>query len=269
MLIIRIFLMTALFHNLPAMEEPLPDWLKVYQQNNFKPPMEKAESVSDIESEFKTFDSTSSDLDQLKSQEQELRERIKKDFPSKLRLRDHIRKMFKEKQYQELPPFLEEVLSREPNHHEMLYKMAYCLRRIKKWNESLSYYELLLAVKPGFRDAWYEKGLVLQKLKRYEESLASYDKALEFNQNASWIHYDRGILLKRMKRYQESIASFTKVLELRPKHSWSYLELGNIFFARRQYVHAMNYYRKTLDLNPKAPGVENHLKICVQRLERN
>ena len=67
MLIIRIFLMTALFQNLPAMEEPLPDWLKVYQQNNFKPPVEKVESVSDIESEFNTLDSTSSDLDQEKS----------------------------------------------------------------------------------------------------------------------------------------------------------------------------------------------------------
>ena len=74
-------------------------------------------------------------------------EQIKKDFPSKLRLRDHIRKMFEEKQYQELIPFLDEILIREPDHHEMLYKMAYCLRRIKKWNESLSFYESLLLIK--------------------------------------------------------------------------------------------------------------------------
>ncbi len=269
MLIIRIFLVAILFQNVLAMEEPLPDWLKVYQQNSTKNNLEGLNFPSESESELTTVSELDEFINTEKSEEDQLREQIKKDFPSKLRLRDFIREMFKQKKYAEVVPFLQEILQREPGHHEMLYKMAYSLRRLKKLEASLSYYESLLQVKPNFRDAWYERSLTLQGLKRYEEALESFNKALEFNQNASWIHYDRGILLKRMKRYQDSIASFSKALELRPKHSWSYLELGNIFFARGQYVHAMNYYRKTLDLNPKAPGVENNLKICIQRLESN
>ncbi len=47
MLIIRIFLLVAFTQKLFAMEEPLPDWLKVYQQNNIQSSVESSASSSD------------------------------------------------------------------------------------------------------------------------------------------------------------------------------------------------------------------------------
>lgn len=240
-------------------EEPLPQWLKVYQQ------VESVQSQNSTE----TLDivATESALDSSEGNTQPITNSILIEFPSTLRLRDHIRREFKSGNYVTVVPYLTEILRREPNHNEMLYMMAFSLRKNKLWKESLVFYDTLLARKPDFKEALYERALVLQKLKRFTESLVDFNKTLELNPSASWIYYDRGILLKQMKKYQEAIGSFMKGLELRPNHSWSYLELGNIFFRRGQYVHAMNYYRKTLDLNPKAPGVEQNLKICVKRLE--
>ncbi len=57
MLIIRIFLLVAFIQKLFAMEEPLPDWLKVYQQNNIQSSVESSASSSDayFDSEVNTI----------------------------------------------------------------------------------------------------------------------------------------------------------------------------------------------------------------------
>lgn len=250
-----------------AEEEPLPQWLKVYQQTS---PMEFHDRSISRSNEITVelhIESVASDQQSSSEPTLSLNDSIAKQFPSKLRLRDYIREQFKAGRYTQVLPYLKEIIRREPEHTEMLYKMAYSLRKTKNWQESLVFYDIVIDKKPDFKDVWYERALVLRELNRFQEALEGFERSLKFNPRASWVYYDQGILLKRMKRYQESIASFTKGLEFRPEHSWTYLELGNIFYSRGQYVHAMNYYRKTLDLNPTAPGVEQNLKICIRRLE--
>ena len=102
MLIIRIFLVAILFQNVLAMEEPLPDWLKVYQQNSTKNNLEGLNFPSESESDLSTVSELDEFINTEKSEEDQLREQIKKDFPSKLRLRDFIREMFKQKNMQRL-----------------------------------------------------------------------------------------------------------------------------------------------------------------------
>ena len=75
------------------MEEPLPDWLKVYQQNSTKKSSEEVYFPSESESDLATVSELDEFINTEKSEEDQLREQIRKDFPSKLRLRDFIREI--------------------------------------------------------------------------------------------------------------------------------------------------------------------------------
>ena len=78
MLIIRIFLVAILFQDVLAMEEPLPDWLKVYQQNSTKNNLEGLNFPSESESELATVSELDEFINTEKSEEEQLEVRIER-----------------------------------------------------------------------------------------------------------------------------------------------------------------------------------------------
>ena len=137
-------------------EEPLPQWLKVYQR------VEPAQfQDSTVPSSTLTYRST---LESSEVSYKSTTNSISVEFPSTLRLRDYIRGEFKSGRYAEVVPYLTEILRREPDHTEMLYMMAYSLRKNKLWEQAVVFYDSLLTRKPEFKEALYERALVLKKL---------------------------------------------------------------------------------------------------------
>lgn len=182
-------------------------------------------------------------------------------------LKQEIRSVFKAKNYPKVIELIDILLAHEKGQAEVLYKKAFALRQLGKFEDSLRVYDEVLEVKPKFRDAWYDRGGVLARLGKLEDALQSYDQAIGLNGNLTWLHYDRAVLLKKMQKWTEALQGFKRSVELGPKNSWAQLELGNMYFSINQYVHAMKYYQAALELNPKLPDAQKNLKFCIRYLE--
>jgi tetratricopeptide (TPR) repeat protein len=123
--------------------------------------------------------------------------------------------------YQEVLPYLDNVLQQEPDNVLALYNKANALEHLEKYEDALEYYNKVLQIEPEDTDTLNGIAHSTFQLGRYEESIPYYDKLLEKNPNDVNMLLGKGAALSNSGKYQESLPYFDKVLEIEPENTYA------------------------------------------------
>ncbi|MGD0341081.1 MAG: tetratricopeptide repeat protein, partial [Bacteroidales bacterium] len=87
--------------------------------------------------------------------------------------------------YEQLIPYLLQLIEREPNFRAHLYDLAYAYEKTEDYPNSISYYLKYLEAEPFSDSAWYNLGIIYNKLDQSEKAIEAYDYALAINSENS------------------------------------------------------------------------------------
>ena len=83
--------------------------------------------------------------------------------------------------YEQLIPYLLQLMEKEPNFRAHLYDLAYAYEKTEDYVNSISYYLKYLEEEPFSDSAWYNLGIIYNKLDQSEKAIEAYDYALAIN----------------------------------------------------------------------------------------
>ena len=154
-----------------------------------------------------------------------------------------------ERRYELAVQLYSELVERNHDRAEMLYKRANALNGLGRWQEALIDYDGAIALDPAHSRAYCNRGSVLDKLARWHEALQSYDQALALNPGDFLSYYNRGHALKELARFDEALTSYERAIELNDTHAPAYVNRGNVLHELRQFEAAISSYDRAIELN--------------------
>ena len=138
-------------------EDEIPDWLNFDAQKNQPIGEEKIGNLNQIPSQGWDRKETQVLEEEAPLSSRSLLPSLEPWSGSPHLLKQEIRLEFKAKNYPKVLELIEILLAHETGHGEMLYKKAFTLRQVGKFQESLGVYNQVIEAKPRFRDAWYDR----------------------------------------------------------------------------------------------------------------
>jgi tetratricopeptide (TPR) repeat protein len=153
--------------------------------------------------------------------------------------------------YEQLIPYLIQLMEKEPNFRAHLYDLAYAYEKTEDYANSISYYLKYLEEEPFSDSAWYNLGIIYNKLDQSVKAIEAYDYALAINSENTFALFNKGNLLCNLERHAEAIPVYLEYLENEPDsfEAMTYLaecyeRIGNILLSKK-------YYREAIDIAPE------------------
>ncbi len=180
-------------------------------------------------------------------------------------------KLFKESNFIEAQPLLENYLKSSPNHLKTLEYLGDIASQNKSWNKALNYYKKLKSLKPKEANYYFKyggalamKSLGVNKLKALGmvgEIRSSFEKAIELNPKhveARWALIELNLQLPGIVGGSESdaIRYSSELREISPVDG--YLSLGHIDEYFDRYTDAETQYKRAILVGGS--------KVCYQTL---
>ncbi len=180
-------------------------------------------------------------------------------------------KLFKEGNFDQAEPLLENYLKGSPNHLRTLEYLGDIAGQNKLWDKSINYYKKLKTLKPAEANYYYKyggalgmKSLEVSKIKALGmigEVRSSFEKAIELNPKhieARWALIELNLQLPAIVGGSESkaIKYSSELRELSPVDG--YLSRGHIDEYFKRYAEAEVQYKRAILIGGS--------KICYQTL---
>jgi tetratricopeptide (TPR) repeat protein len=152
--------------------------------------------------------------------------------------------------YEQLIPYLRQLLDLEPGFSAHIYDLAYACEKTKDYENSIKYYRKYLEEEPFSDSAWYNLGIIYNKLDQSEKALEAYEYALAINHQNSFALFNKGNILSSLDRYDEAIPVYHEYLENEPDSFEALAYLAECYEKTNNLTLAKKYYHEAIDLDP-------------------
>jgi tetratricopeptide (TPR) repeat protein len=153
--------------------------------------------------------------------------------------------------YEQLIPYLIQLMEREPNFNAHLYDLAYAYEKTEDYANSISFYLRYLEAEPFSDSAWYNLGIIYNKLEQSENAMEAYDYALAINSENTFALFNKANILSNLDRYAEAIPVYHEYLENEPDSFESMTYLAECYERCDNLTLAKKYYHDAIDLAPE------------------
>mgnify|MGYP005643624589 CR=1 FL=1 len=219
---------------------------------------------------------TEEEVVDLKKQELQLIEQLKKDFPDSeqpLVLMGDVQR--RRGNIEEARRLWQESIRMNPKRADVYDKLAQSAFEVDQFEEAISLWRSALetdAALPGTHD---NIARALMRLGRYEESIAEIEKDLRLRPDVPLSRFLLGRAYQHLQDYEKARRNYEKVIELEPDHVNAYYGLYNVCARLRETEAAKRYLAefKRLDTERQEAihrydRTENDLAIFSRGLAR-
>ena len=99
-------------------------------------------------------------------------------------------------------------IENEPNDHQVLYNLIYCIDNLKLFKEGVKILRGILEKDPYNELVWLELGKLYLKLKNLNQALKSFDYAILCDDQFSAAYVEKAKLLQKNNNYLEAIENY-------------------------------------------------------------
>lgn len=177
--------------------------------------------------------------------------------------------------YEKAILYLEKILERSPGDDSVLYKLGWCLKMERKYEEALSCLKKVLLYRPDHPSVRQVITEIYERMARREEDNRYYEKALPYMEEQlarypdSYHYIEMGLLYLDMDRYKEAFTHFEKAFLLDPESLYAYNNAGNCCLSLKEPQKAIPFFKKAISLmkNEITPLPYNNLAKCYRMLK--
>jgi tetratricopeptide (TPR) repeat protein len=153
--------------------------------------------------------------------------------------------------YEQLIPYLRQLIEKEPRFRAHLYDLAYAYEKIEDFPNSIDFYIKYLEAEPFSDSAWYNLGIIYNKLDQSEKAMEAYDYALAINSENTFAIFNKANILSNLERYSEAIPVYHEYLEGEPDSFEAMTYLAESYERTDNIVLAKKYYHDAIDMAPE------------------
>jgi len=155
---------------------------------------------------------------------------------------DAIKKLYAEKNWQEIISFCKKMLEEDPKDLVALQNMATALVNVGKFDEVISCCDVVLQMNEYDEYALKNKIFALEKLRRYDEVISCCDLLLKKNQNDTWSLDSKGLALNELNRHDEAISNYDQSLRVKPDNTMALMNKAVTLSFLQKYDEAIPVY---------------------------
>ena len=162
-----------------------------------------------------------------------------------------------EQAYPEFDKFATEEFKNYPDlHAEAMYKAAFCLNQLERYDDAISRYTNFITQFPDHQlvtGAYFDMGAVYAKQKDYDNARVNYELALQNTADRSVqadIHSAIGQTYFDQGDFENAIVSYTKLLDEYPESTFigdAKLGIADSQFKLSRWLDAVNSYQTVID----------------------
>ena len=158
-------------------------------------------------------------------------------------------------------------IENEPNDHQVLYNLIYCIDNLKLFKEGVKILRGILEKDPYNELVWLELGKLYLKLKNLSQALKSFDYAILCDDQFSAAYVEKAKLLQKNNNYLEAIENYQFSLTLESPSAFVYLRIAECFKMISKEKLEMKYYKLSIKEDPNYE--ESWLSLIEYYLNKN
>lgn len=165
-------------------------------------------------------------------------------------------------------PLFERATGLEPMRVEGWSNLAWCLARLKRYQQALDASERALALRPRSAPDWNTKGVALRNLGRVEEGLNAFHCAVQADPNYLPARDNIGLAMRDLKRYDEALESLDCAIALSPVYEPAWLTKGSVLYDLKRYEESLAVFERALSFDSSDTFAWNGKGIALYKLGR-
>lgn len=135
------------------------------------------------------------------------------------------------------------------------YLRAFCEKRLRRYNDSITSYEKAIELDSKYTEALHGLGTTYARLGNADKAIESFEKAVVTDPKYDKSYYEMGkVYLENKKDFAKAIANFQKATEANPSHDDAFNALGDVYLKQGNIGGAIQALESAVEVNPK-----NHL----------
>ncbi len=146
---------------------------------------------------------------------------------------------------------IERALEHDPENVVYLNNLGICLRRLRRYDESLDYLERALALEPDYVEALNSRACVLADLGRFAEAADAFRSMLEFRPDDAQTMENLSKALIRTGQLEDAETVLRDLLEIHPDSANALSLLGSVFRERNDAAAAFNMHWRAIQADPE------------------
>ena len=141
-------------------------------------------------------------------------------------------------------------IENEPNDHQVLYNLIYCIDNLKSYSEGINILTEILERDPYNELIWLELGKLYLEIKDLKKALNSFDYAILCDDKFSAAYVEKAKLLQRNNNFLDAIENYQFSLSLESPSAFIYLRIAECFKMLKRPNLEMKYYELSIKEDP-------------------
>jgi tetratricopeptide (TPR) repeat protein len=164
--------------------------------------------------------------------------------------------------------FLEPLLNEQPNDFRLRGLLAWALRLIENFKDSIKHYEKCLDLAPGVGGFWVTLGITYEEMENFEEAENCFRHAIELGKESLWAHYHLGRIFQKKKKYEGALQQFRYVINAAWEFAGPHFDLADIYREHlNQPEEAIKEYEIGLQLEQRPYRLAKPILSLARALE--
>ena len=158
-------------------------------------------------------------------------------------------------------------IENEPNDHQVLYNLIYCIDNLKSFKEGVKILNEILEKDPYNELIWLELGKLHLKLKNLNKALKSFDYAILCDDKFSAAYVEKAKILQKNNNYLDAVENYQFSLTFESPSAFIYLRIAECFKMLGKQKLEMKYYKLSIKEDPNYE--ESWLALIEYYLDKN
>lgn len=176
--------------------------------------------------------------------------------------------LLKSKEYEGSLLHYLQVLQKEPNRHDLRYKVGVILLLKGQYKGARDEFARVLAAQPDMLEAREGLGLAYMQEKDYTQAIKEFRRVLEKDSKRAQTHHLLGVTYLMANQPREAIRELERATSLEPKNVSTYVALGQAYNQVKDYHRALSCLKKAEALNPNHKKVHYQIGMALAGLKR-
>ena len=146
--------------------------------------------------------------------------------------------------------YFELCMKNEPNDHQVLYNLIYCIDNLSCHKEGVKILNDVLEKDPYNELVWLEVGKLYLHVKNKIKALIAFDYAILCDDKFSAAYVEKAKLLQKNKNFLDAIENYQFSLTLESPSAFIYLRIAECFKKLRKHKLELKYYKFSIKEDP-------------------
>ena len=164
--------------------------------------------------------------------------------------KSEILNLFKEKKYDLVIRLGTNLLKKKTNDPQLIYLLGLASINLEKFLDAEKYFKNLLTLQKS-AELYFIYSNILKKIEKYNESISALENAININPNFPEALNNLGIIKNFQNKQLQAIKYFKKSLNLKKDNPQALYYLADIYKNLKNYDDLIIIYKKILDLDNK------------------